>query len=105
MTQEYWDNLATEVEKKRQQKQKEQQEYYKTMQGQIETAFTHFCIWCRCKGYDPYTDTYIKLGEYLKGEDDELKDEDRKLFLPETENYIQNKKALKKLIIEKTKKE
>lgn len=105
MKQEDWDNLETQHEMDRIKEQKKKQEYMKSIQGQIETAFLNFCIWCRCNGYDPYEETFLKMNIYLKSDNNDYKSDDRLLFLPQTENYIENKKALKKLIIEKTKKE
>ena len=95
----FWETLNRKLEIDRLKKDKKHQEWLNTLDGKIHTAYNNFKFWCRCNGYNPYINTYLLLQKYLYNTDIKFKNEDRKLFLKETTNYINNKNKLLELII------
>lgn len=84
---------------------KEQEAYLKRWAGQegaIRRAYQDFCSWCRCNGYDPYTDSYGHFKEYITEGDTKYKGDGWKLFAVSDKNLpamvTDNKRAMKAMI-------
>lgn len=100
MSESAFEEEARLAEAMRLREQNELNIYRKDNLGKIAGALVDFKVWCRCLGYDPYSDTLKLLKEYFNNGNNAYKAESHKLFVLSGVNSEKTVRANKNLMWE-----